>query len=178
MSSDIIREWVRLACVCLGVSREGVGQQWPGQQWPVEGSRELTTTVLGGLACWHKSFWRRSPYCRLASWGENTAPPISTKIGLKTYWAWPCPPEQDPTLPKPVPPIRKLPQTSCLHPSEGRQSENHNHRKLTKLITQIMALSNSMKLWAMPCRATQEGWVMVESYDKTWSTGEENGKPL
>ena len=30
----------------------------------------------------------------------------------------------------------------------------------------------------MPCRATQDGWVMVESYDKTWSTGEGNGKPL
>ena len=30
----------------------------------------------------------------------------------------------------------------------------------------------------MPCRATQDGQVMVESSDKTWSTGEENGKPL
>ena len=27
-------------------------------------------------------------------------------------------------------------------------------------------------------RATQEGWVMVESSGKTWPTGEENGKPL
>ena len=26
--------------------------------------------------------------------------------------------------------------------------------------------------------ATQDGWVMVESSDKTWSTGERNGKPL
>ena len=30
----------------------------------------------------------------------------------------------------------------------------------------------------MPCRATQDGLVMVESSDKTWSTGEGNGKPL
>ena len=30
----------------------------------------------------------------------------------------------------------------------------------------------------MPCRATQEGRVMVESSDKMWSTGEENSKPL
>ena len=30
----------------------------------------------------------------------------------------------------------------------------------------------------MPCRATQDGWVMVESSDKMWSTGEGNGKPL
>ena len=28
------------------------------------------------------------------------------------------------------------------------------------------------------CRATQDGWVMVESSDKTWSSGEGNGKPL
>ena len=30
----------------------------------------------------------------------------------------------------------------------------------------------------MPCRATQDIWVMVGSSDKTWSTGEGNGKPL
>ena len=30
----------------------------------------------------------------------------------------------------------------------------------------------------MPFRATQDGWVMVESSNKTWSPGEENGKPL
>ena len=35
-----------------------------------------------------------------------------------------------------------------------------------------------MKLWAMPWRATQDGQVMVESSDKTWSSGEGNGKPL
>ena len=33
-------------------------------------------------------------------------------------------------------------------------------------------LSNSMKLWAMPRRANQDGWVMVESSDKMWSTGQ------
>ena len=30
----------------------------------------------------------------------------------------------------------------------------------------------------MLCRATQDGWVMVESSDKMWSTGEGNSKPL
>ena len=30
----------------------------------------------------------------------------------------------------------------------------------------------------MPCKATQDGQVMVESSDKLWSTGEGNGKPL
>ena len=30
----------------------------------------------------------------------------------------------------------------------------------------------------MPWKATQDGQVMVESSDKTWSTGEGNSKPL
>ena len=63
-------------------------------------------------------------------------------------------------------------------PSEGRQTENHSHRKLTNLITLTTALSNSVKLWAMLSRATQDGWVMVESSDRIWSTGEGNGKLL
>ena len=53
-----------------------------------------------------------------------------------------------------------------------------NHRKLTKLLTSTTALSNSMKLCVMPHRATQDGWVIVETSDETWSKGEGNGKPL
>ena len=30
----------------------------------------------------------------------------------------------------------------------------------------------------MPCKDTQDGWVMVGSSDKMWSTGKGNGKPL
>ena len=30
----------------------------------------------------------------------------------------------------------------------------------------------------MPCRATQDGQIMVETSDKMWSTEEGNGKPL
>ena len=30
----------------------------------------------------------------------------------------------------------------------------------------------------MPCRATQDGRVMVENSEKTWSTGDGNGKPF
>ena len=40
------------------------------------------------------------------------------------------------------------------------------------------SLSNSMKLSAMPCRATQDGQVMLENFDKMWSTREGNGKLL
>ena len=73
---------------------------------------------------------------------------------------------------------QKLPQASYPHTTEGRQNKNHNQRQLTKLISWITALSNLMKLWAMTWRATQDTRVMVDSSDKTWSTGEGNGKPL
>src|SRR5574341_1089282 len=54
-------------------------------------------------------------------------------------------------------PIRKLAQASYSYSSESRQkkqelqshnrqNENHNHRKLTKVITWITALCNSMRL--------------------------------
>ena len=59
-----------------------------------------------------------------------------------------------------------------------RKTSFFNHTKLIKLITWTTALSNSMKPWAMLCGATQDGWVMGESSDKMWSTGEGNGKPL
>ena len=64
------------------------------------------------------------------------------------------------------------------YPTFSWITKNHNHRKLIKLITWTTALSNSMKLWVMLCRATQDRQVIVESSDKTWSTGEGNGKPL
>ena len=49
--------------------------------------------------------------------------------------------------------------------------------KLTNLITWTIALSNSMKLRAMPGRVTQGGGVMVESSDRMRSTGEGTGNP-
>ena len=39
-------------------------------------------------------------------------------------------------------------------------------------------LHNSVKLWAMLCRATQDRQVIVKNPDNTWSTGGENGNPL
>ena len=54
---------------------------------------------------------------------------------------------------------------------------NNNHRKLTKLIMWTTVLSNSLKLWAMPAKTTQDRQVMVENSDEMWSTGEGNGKP-
>ena len=48
---------------------------------------------------------------------------------------------------------------------------------ITTLLLQ-RGLWNSIKLWAMPCRTTQDGQVIVESSEKMWSTGGGNGNPL
>ena len=56
--------------------------------------------------------------------------------------------------------------THCLGLSEGRQNKNHNCRKQTNMITCVTALCNSMKIWTMPCKATQDRRIMVERSDK------------
>ena len=33
-------------------------------------------------------------------------------------------------------------------------------------------------IWSMPYKVIQDGWVMVDSSNKTWFMGEGNGKPL
>ena len=42
----------------------------------------------------------------------------------------------------------------------------------------VKRLLKLMKPRAVPCRATQDGWVIVESSDKMWSTGGGKGKSL
>ena len=54
--------------------------------------------------------------------------------------------------------------------SYSKKTSQSNHTKTT-------ALSNSMKL-SHAHGATQDGWVMVERFDRMWSTGEGNDKPL
>ena len=88
--------------------------------------------------------------------GREYSPAHQQKIGLKIYWAWPRPSEQDPVSLS----VSLSHQEASINLLSlfirGRQNENHSHRKLTTLITWTTALSNSMKLWAMLCRATQE----------------------
>ena len=40
------------------------------------------------------------------------------------------------------------------------------------------SLLKSMKLWSMPWRTPQDGWIIVESSDKMWSIREGNSKPF
>ena len=60
-------------------------------------------------------------------------------------------------------------RSDTLKPYSQKTSQS-NHTRTT-------ALSNSMKP-SHACGATQEGQVMVERSDRTWYTGEGNGKPL
>ena len=60
-------------------------------------------------------------------------------------------------------------RANTLKPYSQKTSQS-NHTRTT-------ALSNSMKL-SHACGATQDGWVMVERFDRMWSTAEGNGKPL
>ena len=75
-----------------------------------------------------------------------------------------------------VSPTRELTQASYPHPSEGRETENHNHRKLTKLIIWITVLYNLMKLWAMLCKGHPrwlghgDFWQNVVHWRREWQT--------
>ena len=64
--------------------------RWLQQYWEVP---HAGISPLGG-GCLCLIVW---PQVKLQ--GGNTAPPISRKSKLKIYWAWPCPPEQDPVSP-------------------------------------------------------------------------------
>ena len=172
-SSDPTRDWPRIARECPRVSGQGVGWWWACRIGSPECSRACTQPFEGGH---HYLYYLHQCLASGQTTGREHSPAHQQKIGLKIYWAWLCPSEKDPVSTRSVTPIRKLPWASYPYPSEGRQNENHNHRKLIKLITWTTALSNSVRLWAMLYRATQDGWVIVESSDKVWSTGEGNDK--
>ena len=148
-------------------------------QWPAAESGALNTTDLGATGHVDMSpFEGDHCYCHCLyynlalDWttGKEQRPTHQHKIDLKHHWGWLCPSDQEPDSPR----------ASPSHPEASKSllSLSVNYRKLTKLITWIKVYSNSMKLWEMLCRATQDGWVMVEISDKMWSIGKGNGKPL
>ena len=130
--------------------------------------------VIKWLICMRKSSKYKS---MLELWSQIYKYTISTENWIKDLLSMAPPIRTRSSFPQSVFPTRKLPQAS-YHLSLDGQNENQNHRRLIKLITWTTALSNPMKLWAMSYRTTKDGWVMVESFDKMWSTGEGNGKPF
>ena len=155
----------RLTQTRLWVSRvSGVGVGWHG--------------LLQGQGHWvlqylHRTFWRRSHYLHYLhqslvsgqTTGREHRPTHQMKIWFNIFWAQPHPSEQDPVSPRVSLSQQEASIRLLSYTSEDRQNENHNHKKLVKLITWTTALSNSMKLWA-----TQDGWVIVESSGKMWPT--------
>ena len=147
--------------------------------------------LLQGWGCWvwqwvQRTFRRRPPlsslpppqFCLRSNNREGTQPCPSTENWNKDLLSMAHPSEQDPVFPTVSLSHQETSISLLSSSSEGGQNENYNYRKLIKLITCTTPLSNSKKLWAMLCRATQDRWVMVESSDKMWSTGEWNDKPL
>ena len=116
-----------------------------GWRWPAAGLGALSAAVCAWDLLKEVAIIIITPTIVLVS-GQTTerehSPANQQKIGLK--------------ITEHNPPIRtrpSFPQVSLSHqeavysyPSEGRQNENHNHRKLIKLITWTTALSNSKKL--------------------------------
>ena len=147
-------------------------QESPAEAW-------VNSGLLRSQGHWIQQSWELqhagiNPFGLRPNYREETLPLPSTANWIKDYWAWSHPTEQDPDSPTASPSHQEA-STSLLSLSiRGRTEWKPQHRKLNKLITWITALSNSMKLWAMTCSATQNGWDMEESSDKTWSTGEGN----
>ena len=123
----------RLTQMCPWVSRS---LQWRrGRQWPAAGSGALST-VVGAQDLLKEVAIRfidsTIVWPQVKQQGGNTALPINTKdllsmaLPIRTRPRFP---------PQSVSPIRNLPEASYPSPSEGRQTENHNHRKITKVIT-------------------------------------------
>ena len=57
-------------------------------------------------------------------------------------------------------------------------SFKRSHACTAALSAPTLQQATADKIGRASCRATQYGPVMVESSEKTWSTGEGNGKPL
>ena len=110
--------------------------------------------------CWQKSFWRRLPLLPLPHSfvsGHTTGREHSAywqKIGLKIYWAWPHPSEQDPDSPT-ARPSHQYASTSLVSFSIRGQAEWKPQSQKTNQ-TDHLGHSLVVKLWAMPCRATQD----------------------
>ena len=117
----------------------------------------------------------------IASGGQSTgaltsALPMNIQCGFLQDWlVWsPCSPSVSQES-FPAPQLERISSSklSLLYPT---LTSLHDYWK-NYSYTWIRNLWNSMKLWAMSCRATQEGWIIAESSDKMWSTGGGNGKP-
>ena len=129
-----------------GSVQESPVEAWVGggllQGWGTEYSSTCMGPFEGGH---HYLHYLHHSLASGQTTGREHSPNHQQKIGLKIYWAWPCPSEQDPVSPS-VSLSHQKASISLLFFSIRGQTESHNQRKLTNLITWTIALSNSMKL--------------------------------
>ena len=89
---DPTRDWLRLARECLGVFSGDMGWQWPA---PGLGALQCMEQFEGGR---HYLHYLHHSLASSQITREHS-PAHQQKIGLKIYWAWPHPSEQDPVSP-------------------------------------------------------------------------------
>ena len=117
-----------------------------------EAGARVDTGLFQGQGHWQQPAWEvpcasRSPFGRASGQtiGQTQTHP-STENWIKDLLSTVLPIRGKSGFPN----SQSLPSgrlhKSHPHQSEGRQNENHNHRKLTKMITWITALCNLMKL--------------------------------
>ena len=137
--------------------------------------------------CMYGTCWRRCHYLHylhhsLASGqttGREQSPTHQQKIGLKIYWSWPCPSEQDPVSPSVSLSHHEVSiRLILIHQRAGRLKISITENKPNWSHGPQTCLTQWNYEWAMLWRAIQDRQVMLERSDKTWSTGEEKGKPL
>ena len=134
--SDPTRDWPRLARECPGVSGGGVG-------WAV------ACCMVGGAECSIHCHYLHHLHHSLASGqtaGRGHSPNLQQIIGLKIYWAWPCPSEQDPVSPSVSLSHQKASISLLSFSIRGQRDLKPQSQKTNQLITWTTALSNSMKL--------------------------------
>ena len=125
------------------------------------GSGALNTTVSPGTSPFEGGHhYCHYPYQSWASGqiiGREHSSTHQQKIGLKICQAWPCPAEQNPDSPTDGGSHQEAP-TSLLSFSIRGQAEWKQLQKTNQTDHRTTASSNSVKLRAMPCGATETDW--------------------
>ena len=110
---------------------------------------------------------------------EGTQPHPSAENWIKDLLSMPLPTRTRPSFPQSQSlPSGILHKPLILFHQRADRMKPQSQKTNQAVNTWTTILPNSMKLWATACGATQDRWVMVESSDKTWSTGERNSEPL
>ena len=141
-NSDPTGDCPRLACGCPGVSDVGMGWWWPAaglgartvavHSW--DPLREVTIIFITSTIVGPQVSSRTELHPSTENWIKDL---LSMALPIRTRPSTP--------LSQSIPSGSFQKSLILLH-QRAEQTENHNHRRLTNLITWTTALSNSMKL--------------------------------